>query len=120
MSTNSVAYTYDADGNLTQRVDNTGTTKWVYDALNRVTKEELPSGSDACSGSSPAGITYGYDTASNLTSMCNAQGTTSYTYDALTRSDPGGAGWNRRLHHQPAESDYRLHGFPTTPVAAAP
>ena len=95
-STNSISYTYDDDGNLTQRVDNTGTTTWVYDAMNRLKKEELPSGSDACSGSSPAGITYGYDTASNQTSMCDAQGSTGYTYDnanqETTLVEPGGTG----------------------------
>ena len=95
-STNSIAYTYDTDGNLTQRVDNTGTTIWVYDTLSRVTKEELPSGSDACSGSSPAGITYTYDTASNPASTCDASGTTTYTYDAANQEntlvEPGGTG----------------------------
>ena len=37
-----VKYEYDADGNLIKREDPTGTTKYTVDALNRVTKEELP------------------------------------------------------------------------------
>jgi YD repeat-containing protein len=77
-SGNCITYIYDADGNVTARTDNTGTTTYTYDALNRLIDVGNPGGADACSGSSPAGITYGYDGASNLTSSCNALGTTDY------------------------------------------
>ena len=93
-SGNCITYTYDNDGNLSTRVDNTGTTTLTYDAMNRLTKEALPSGADACSGSSPAGITYTYDTASNVATSCQAAGTTSYTYDPanelVSMTEPGG------------------------------
>ncbi len=92
---NCIQYTYDADGNLTQRVDNTGTTTFAYDVLNRLTDKGTPSGADACSGSSPAGITYTYDAASNILTSCDANGTTNYGYDAANRltsmAEPGGS-----------------------------
>jgi RHS repeat-associated protein len=84
-SGNCITYTYDADGNVTSRTDNTGTTTYTYDALNRLIDVGNPGGADACSGSSPAGITYAYDGASNLTSSCDALGTTDYSYDAGNR-----------------------------------
>jgi RHS repeat-associated protein len=93
-SGNCITYTYDADGNVTQRVDNTGTTTFTYDALNRLIDKGTPSGADACSGSSPSGITYSYDGASNLSTSCDALGTTNYYYDAGNRLtsqvEPGG------------------------------
>jgi len=62
--------------------------------LNRLIDVGNPGGADACSGSSPAGITYGYDGASNLTSSCDALGTTNYYYDVGNRLtsevEPGG------------------------------
>lgn len=33
-----ISYTYDANGNLTQRTDATGTTTFTYDGYNRMTK----------------------------------------------------------------------------------
>jgi RHS repeat-associated protein len=69
-----VKNTYDADGNLTQREDPTGTTKYKTDQLNRLTKEELP-------GS--AFNEYGYDEASNTTSFTDSGGTTTYAYSRL-------------------------------------
>jgi RHS repeat-associated protein len=93
-SGNCITYTYDADGNVTSRTDNTGTTTYTYDSLNRLIDVGNPGGADACSGSSPAGITYTYDGASNLTSSCDALGTTDYSYDAGNRLtsevEPGG------------------------------
>ena len=76
-----IKYTYDADGNLTQRVDNTGTTKFYYDALNRLTTKTLPQSGTGCPGASPAGLTYGYDGASNLTSYCDSGGQVGYGFD---------------------------------------
>ena len=44
-SGNCIEYTYDTDGNLTQRVDNTGTTTYTYDDLNRLIDKGTPGGS---------------------------------------------------------------------------
>jgi RHS repeat-associated protein len=92
--TTCIQYNYDADGNLTSRVDNTGTTSFYYDALNRVTTQALPSGGSACSGSSPTGITYGYDGVGNLTEYCDSGGATNYGYDPgnnlTSMYEPGG------------------------------
>ena len=76
-----IKYTYDGDGNLTKRVDNTGTTNFYYDPLNRLTTKSLPGGGTACPGSSPAGITFAYDGADNLTSYCDSGGTVTYGFD---------------------------------------
>jgi RHS repeat-associated protein len=92
--TTCIQYNYDADGNLTSRVDNTGTTSFYYDALNRVTTQALPSGGSACSGSSPTGITYGYDGVGNLTEYCDSGDATNYGYDPdnnlTSMYEPGG------------------------------
>jgi RHS repeat-associated protein len=69
-----VKYEYGTNGNISKREDPTGTTKYTVDALNRVTKEELPG---ALSNE------YGYDPASNATSFKDAGGTTQYTYNSL-------------------------------------
>ena len=67
---------YDYDGNMTSRVDVDGTTKtssYVFDPLNRLTKETLPGGKTN---------EYTYDGAGNVLSVkTNATDTVSYTYD---------------------------------------
>jgi RHS repeat-associated protein len=79
-----VKFEYDADGNITKREDPTGTTKYTVDALNRVTKEELPG---SLSNS------YEYDAASNMTSFTDGGGTTKYKYNGLNElesmTEPG-------------------------------
>ena len=79
-----IKFTYDGDGNVTKRIDSTGTTTFTYDTLNRLTLEELPGSLDACSGF--AGISYTYDAASNLVDYCDTGGTVSYVYDAANRN----------------------------------
>lgn len=69
-----INYEYDADGNIKKREDSTGTTKYTVDALNRITKEELPG---SLSNS------YEYDAASNTTSFTDGGGTTTYKYNKL-------------------------------------
>jgi RHS repeat-associated protein len=69
-----VKFEYDADGNILKREDPTGTTKYTVDALNRVTKEELPG---SLSNS------YEYDAASNMTAFTDGGGTTKYKYNGL-------------------------------------
>ncbi|MDQ3933727.1 MAG: DNRLRE domain-containing protein [Actinomycetota bacterium] len=70
---NSVTYAYDDNGNMTTRVDATGTSTYVYDKLNRLTQENLPGGRTN---------NYTYDAASNLATLQDAGGTTTYTYGA--------------------------------------
>jgi RHS repeat-associated protein len=83
-----MTFTYDADGNLTQRADSAGnTTTYVYDWANRRTSETFPSSRTN---------TYAYDRASNLSSIVDPDGTVSYTYDNANRLktivSPKGAG----------------------------
>lgn len=79
-----VKYEYDSDGNVAKRVDSTGTTTYTVDALNRVTKEELP-------GSLKN--EYGYDAASNMISFVDGGGTTKYKFNNLNElesmTEPG-------------------------------
>jgi RHS repeat-associated protein len=88
-------YIYDVDGNLTSRVDVTGTTGFLYDSLNRLVNRSLPDTSNACPGSSPMGITVSYDGVGNLASYCDSGGTTTFTYDTANRlirlAEPGGS-----------------------------
>ena len=76
---------YDAGGRLVERVDATGTTTYVYDALNRVVEERLPGGRVNA---------YTYDAAGNLKSVTDATGTVSYGYNAVNLAtsvvEPGG------------------------------
>jgi RHS repeat-associated protein len=69
-----VKFEYDADGNLIKREDPTGTTKYTVDALNRLTKEALPTTQNN---------EYGYELASNMSSFTDAGGTTKYAYNSL-------------------------------------
>ncbi|GIH79821.1 hypothetical protein Plo01_62500 [Planobispora longispora] len=73
------AYSYDALGNLTQRIDPTGTADFTWDAGNR-----LKSADDPVTGRN---WTYNYDTANRLTSLTSANpaNTQTFAYDALDR-----------------------------------
>jgi len=88
-----VTYAYDEVGNLTSRVDNTGTTAFAYDRLNRPTKKSLPGGTGACAGQ--GGMTYAYDPVGNQTSVCDDGGTVTYRYNADNTAkdlaEPGGS-----------------------------
>jgi len=79
-----VSYGYDAD-NLTSLTDNTGTTGFGYDRLNRPVSKTLP-------GGGPLG--YAYDGVGNLTSFTDGGGTVTYAYNAVnllqTLTEPGG------------------------------
>lgn len=91
-----ITYSYDVDGNLTQRDDDYGTTVFDFDDMGRIIRNALPSGSDGCASDTHAtkGMLYTYDGANNLQTLCNALGTTTYSYNAsnyLTRLlEPGG------------------------------
>jgi RHS repeat-associated protein len=78
--------TFDTDGNVTKRIDPSGTYTFIYDSLNRQTKKTLPDLST---------VVYGYDPASNLTSLVDSSGTTTYGYDVVnnltSETDPGAA-----------------------------
>jgi YD repeat-containing protein len=81
-----VKYDYDSNGNMIKRVDPTGTTKYTVNAINSLTKEELPG---ALSN------TYTYDPASNMASFTDGGGTTNYTHNKLNEleamTEPGEA-----------------------------
>ena len=83
---NCIGYTYDTDGNLTSRLDNTGTTSWTLDGLGRVYQKTFP---DATTS------TVTYDKAGNITSYTDAGGTVSYHYDPSNNlwdlTEPGGS-----------------------------
>jgi RHS repeat-associated protein len=80
-----VTYTYDDNGNLTTRVDGSGTTTNVYDEQNRPTSKTI------------GGITtsLSYDHNSNITSFTDPTGTVNYRYDNANRltalAEPGGS-----------------------------
>lgn len=88
-----VAYTYDAYGNATNRLD--GSTPWAmaYDDANRLLDIDGPA--------APAGypadmydVAFAYDRVGNLTSLTDVGGTTGYTFTNLnmteTITDPDG------------------------------
>lgn len=97
-----VKYEYDADGNVLKREDPTGTSKYKVDALNRLTKEELP-------GS--LSNEYGYDEASNLTALTDSGGTTKYAYNKLDEleavTEPSAAKSTTLTY----DNDHRLTSF---------
>jgi RHS repeat-associated protein len=80
-----VTYTYDANGNLTTRVDGSGTTTSTYDVQNRPTSKTI------------GGVTtsLAYDQASNVISFTDPTGTVGYRYDNANRltalAEPGGS-----------------------------
>jgi RHS repeat-associated protein len=80
-----VTYTYDANGNLTQRVDASGTTTVTYDAQNRPATKTI--------GGTTTSLTY--DGASNILTSVDPLGTVTYKYDAanllISLAEPGGS-----------------------------
>ncbi|GAA3143437.1 RHS repeat-associated core domain-containing protein [Streptomyces rectiviolaceus] len=101
-----VTYAYDGDGNLKQRSDSTGVTKYDFDPLSRETVRTLQDGSQTVlaytaegnveSYTDPAGsVKYTYDKVNRLVSLTDAQGKkTGYEYNAndarIKTSFPGG------------------------------
>lgn len=84
-------YTLDGAGNRTQAVEHIGTTNYLYDELNRMTRVTYPNSQQ---------VNYTYDDAGNRTSMVDSvNGTTNYAYfsggqDRLqTVTLPGGSTW---------------------------
>lgn len=78
-----ITYGYDPDGNLTSRIDATGTTTFHYDNKNQLYERDNPDGSSE---------TFGYDQAGNLTSIKDStlgvnQQTTIYHYDEVNVLD---------------------------------
>lgn len=104
-----VAYTYDSNGNLLQMADALGSTRFEYDAINRLTKQVDPWGSTFQHTYDPAGnqtgltypdnrkVSYAYDANNWLTQMTDPfGGTTKYQYDAnglLKRVDQPNQTW---------------------------
>jgi RHS repeat-associated protein len=95
--------TYDAEGNVTSVVDNTGTTTFKYDADNRTFKKTLPDGSV---------ISTGYDHVGNLTTYTDGGGTVTYGYspvnlvDSITEPDTAVTGFQYNKANQRTEIDY--------------
>lgn len=80
-----INYTYDPDGNLTNMSDSAGATAYTYDGLDRLTHVQYPA--------SGSWVSYGYDPASNLTTLTDPSGTVTYAYDKADQltstTDPG-------------------------------
>jgi RHS repeat-associated protein len=81
-----LAYTYDANGNITRIIDASATSTsktgdYVYDPLNRLTSATI---TNVASGQSPYTENYAYDAIGNITSM-NGQ---SYTYSQTGYANP--------------------------------
>ncbi|MCX6022687.1 MAG: hypothetical protein NTZ05_13340 [Chloroflexi bacterium] len=70
------SYTYDQAGNRTQGTDNSGTSQFVYDELDRLKETRYPN-SDTTA--------YTYDAAGNRLSMTRGGTATSYNYDEGNR-----------------------------------
>jgi RHS repeat-associated protein len=85
--TDEIRYEYDANGNMESRFDNTGTTGFTFDDLNRM-RHEAPQSPDA-------NIDYEYDLVGNLTRITTTEQignppeekSVSYTYDAVNLVD---------------------------------
>ncbi len=81
-----LAYTYDANGNITRTIDASATStskigNYVYDPLNRLTSAAI---TNVASGQSPYTETYAYDAIGNITSK-NGQ---AYTYSQANYTNP--------------------------------
>ena len=66
------SYSYDADGNQTQRTDAQGTTSFEYSPRNELTSEDPPTANAQ---------SYAYDKVGNLTSYTDSGGQVLYFYD---------------------------------------
>jgi RHS repeat-associated protein len=74
-----VAYSYDAvTSQLVGVTDGRGTTRYAYDARDRLATVTNPDGKS---------VGYGYDVLNNLTSLTTEASQTAYSYDALNRLD---------------------------------
>jgi RHS repeat-associated protein len=129
----SIAYAYDADGNLLQKTSpqanapavSTATTtiSYCYDEVHRVLAKgysNSPSAPQQCTGASPwlpnPAATYSYDSGPNaigkLTSLTDQAGSASYTFDTLERM----SGETRTINGVPKNMSYTyfLDGSPQT------
>jgi RHS repeat-associated protein len=75
-------YGYDANGNRTSQTDDSGTTTFTYDPLNRVTGATYPGAYGNWS--------WTYDPVGNRATQTAPSGTTTYTYDANNRLSQAG------------------------------
>lgn len=97
-TTKIISHTYDTNGNLLTKTDGAGTTSFIYDKENKLTKTTLPgniitqyaynSSNSLSSALDPLSntTTYGYDSYQNLTIQKDAlNNTTTNIYDSLNR-----------------------------------
>jgi RHS repeat-associated protein len=88
-----IVYTYDADGNLTQKVDNDSatTTTISYDNLDRPVTQATDTAA-TCTVTIPHGPTYTgdscvtYDPDGNIAAYTDSNGTVAYSFDAANRN----------------------------------
>jgi RHS repeat-associated protein len=76
------SYGYDANGNRTSQTDDTGTTTFTYDPLNRLTGASYPGAYGTWS--------WTYDPVGNRATQTAPSGTKTYTYDANNRLSQAG------------------------------
>jgi YD repeat-containing protein len=82
-----IDYDHDASGNLVNRHDNTGTTSFVYDELNRLTRQSGPATTvdytyDAAGNPDRRNTTYSYDLRNQLTRLVDHHGqATTFEYN---------------------------------------
>ncbi len=85
-----VSYTYDTDGNLTNRLDAAGAWTFSYDQLGRLSAETTPPSVDGITSQA-----FTYDASSNLTTFQEGSVYVGYTYDAanelISLAEPGGS-----------------------------
>lgn len=96
-STQTVLFSYDAAGQKTGRLDDTGNASYTYDEAGRITSETDGSGRTLSYSYDADGnltsitypdqstVTYTYDRAGNILSVSDKNGVYTYTYDALNR-----------------------------------
>jgi RHS repeat-associated protein len=75
-------YGYDPNGNRTSQADDTGTTTFTYDPINRLTGASYPGAYGTWS--------WTYDPVGNRATQTAPSGTTTYTYDANNRLSQAG------------------------------
>lgn len=81
-----ITFTYSSGGSVLTRTRGSASTGYQYDALGRLTGENIAGTSVSCpSGASNSMLCYAYDAAGNLTGLSDGRGTDHYAYDAANQ-----------------------------------